>query len=137
MMEMLKIAPGHDNVAELLALRALNPPMFKLYRHPLTRYSPYQSRVLNGEREWLNIGRPSAVWILARVLPEEMAFMLDEFPDGSDVTIRTFVKLEARWGNFNGTFWHPDFNETEWVESRGYYGSVELAFMDLIEIPDP
>lgn len=135
MTELLKLADGHDNFDDLAALRELFPPLFRRYRHPLTEWHPYESRELDGDRHWRTIGLPWTAWILGVVYPDEMDYLLTTF--GDDVTIYTFVKSEDRFGYFNATFWQPDLNEVEWMESRGAWNRVRLEFRDLTEITPP
>lgn len=124
-MSSYKIADGHDNAAGLVALAALDPPLFAAYADGIvTEWHESETRVWSGDRRLVPVGRAWVAWRFFRLTRDELAYLRDSF--GAAVTIRTLDKGADAFANFNATLvlpdpadgWHADGWDNVRVEFR-------------------
>jgi hypothetical protein len=125
-----QIADGHDNAAGLVALEALDPPLFAGYAEGvLSEWHDFEARAWSGDRRAVAVGRAWVVWRFFRLTRDEMAYLRENF--GVSVTIRTLDKGANAFANFNATLVLPD-SAVGW-EADGWDG-VRVEFRDLVGI---
>lgn len=124
-----KLADGYDDVGSLQTLNELGiGTTNKLYASGFrSRWSPYESRIMGGDRKYTNLGRPTSVWTLPYLTRAEMVILL---AIGPEVTVRTYNKTADAFGNFNASMSIADFTQ-ELVDRYGEWNDVEITFYDL------
>lgn len=135
-MSVFKIAPNHNNIAGLLTLPELNPPLFDLYTAGIvaSEWHPYESRERDGDRNWRIIGRPWTKLLLPIVTPEEyqeFVLLADTGQQQGLVTIQEWNKTANLWQIFNATLELPDDRERRWRYGHKEFQDVEIFLYDL------
>lgn len=126
------IADGYDNVAGLLSLHQLEPPLFYDYNVGIkTYFKEYVSQIMTGDRKFIRVGLPSTVWELFKISLDEYAYLRENF--GQEVTIRTLDKSTNTFRDYNAVMELPDISETQF--DIGDWYQFRLKFWDLVEIP--
>ena len=125
-----KIAEGHDNVAGLTALEALDPPLFAAYGEGLlSEWHDSEAREWSGDRRLVPVGRAWVAWRFFRLTRDEMAYLRANF--GAAVTIRTLDKGADGFANFNATLVLPDM-AVGWEADGWNDGRVELRDLEAL-----
>ena len=123
-----QIADGHDNAGGLVALEALDPPLFAAYVDGLlTEWHDYEARQWSGDRLLVPVGRAWVAWRFYRLTRAEMAYLRENF--GAAVTIRTLDKGANGFANFNATLVLPDpaagWEADAWIDVRVEFRDLE------------
>ncbi|MEO8396498.1 MAG: hypothetical protein ABI700_26125 [Chloroflexota bacterium] len=122
-----QIADGHNNAAGLVALEALDPPLFAAYADGLlSDWHDFEARTWSGDRQPVPVGRAWVAWRFFRLTRDELAYLRANF--GTAITIRTLDKGANEFANFNATLVLPD-PSLGW-EADGW-DQVRVEFRDL------
>lgn len=130
-MSSVKIAAGHNNAAGLTFLEDLSGTLFELYAPAeslLTEWGDFETRILAGDRTYVNVGRPWSAWIFEWLTRAEMAYLRSTF-SSSLVTIRTLNKATNAYANYNAYLVFPELGEADY--DSGVWESVRFEFKDL------
>jgi hypothetical protein len=133
-MSSVAIVKGHNNIP--VELEDIQPPLFALYAGTETletEYHDYVERILDGNRQWVEIGMPFVRWLFFRLTREE--FTLLQNYEG-EVSIRTLDQRDNTYRYYNGIAKppEPNGNTADWA-ADALQGWIDVVFeiYDLVE----
>lgn len=129
--EVFEIADGHDNIAGLLPLDELSPPLFDVYDEPVfTEWLESEGQRSDSTGYPKHIGRPVVTVVFNAIPQPDILYLKANF--GRYVTIFTLNKTTAEWRYFNAELIFPRLTVDNY--SPGWYLDVRLTFTQLEDI---